>query len=127
VVGHPSGTVRAQLSACAANFIAIGGPEVDALVSSAPYFRKAAIPGALYGLAGDTPTICTDAVVMTSANESTKVVAAFAQAIAAKISDLRTKHPALASLTAEQMTGGSSPVPLHPAASQVFKDLGLSK
>jgi TRAP transporter TAXI family solute receptor len=127
VVGHPSGTVRAQLSACAANFISVGGPEVDALVSSAPYFKKAAIPGTLYGLAGDTPTIGTDAVVMTSANESTKVVAAFAQAIAAQINDLRTKHPALASLTAEQMTGGSSPVPLHPAASQVYRDLGLLK
>jgi TRAP transporter TAXI family solute receptor len=127
VVGHPSGTVRAQLSACAVNFVAVGGPEIDAFVSSAPYFKKAAIPGALYGLTGDTPTIGADAVVMTSANESSKVVAAFAQAIVAQISDLRTKHPGLASLTAEGMTGGSVPVPLHPAASQVYKDLGLLK
>jgi uncharacterized protein len=127
VVAYPSGTVRAQLSACAANFIAVSGPEVDALVSSAPYFKKAAIPGALYGLAGDTPTISTDAIVMTSANESPKVVAAFAQAMVAQINDFRTKQPALASLTAEQMTGGSISVPLHPAASQVYKDLGLLK
>src|SRR5215831_6063207 len=128
VVGHPSGTVRGQLSACSVNFVAVGGPEVDALVSSAPYFKKVAIPGALYGLAGDTPTIGTDAVVMTSANETTKVVAAFAQAMVAQISDFRTKHPALASLTVEQMTGGTgSSVPLHPAASQVYKDLGLLK
>ena len=128
VVGHPSGTVRGQLSACSVNFVAVGGPEVDALVSSAPYFRKVAISGALYGLAGDTPTIGTDAVVMTSAIETTKVVAAFAQAMAAQIGDFKTKQPALASLTAEQMTGGtSSSVPLHPAASQVYKDLGLLK
>ena len=127
VVGHPSGTVRGQLSACSVNFVVVGGPEVDALVSSAPYFKKVAIPGALYGLAGDTPTIGTDAVVMTSANETTKVVAAFAQAMVAQISDFRTKQPALASLTAEQMTGGNVSVPLHPAASQVYKDLGLLK
>jgi TRAP-type uncharacterized transport system substrate-binding protein len=47
--------------------------------------------------------------------------------MAAQIGDFKTKHSALASLTAEQMTGGSVPVPLHPAASQVYKDLGLLK
>ena len=125
VMGHPSGTVRKQLSACATNFVAVSGPEIDALVSSAPYLQKASIPGAFYGLATDTPTIGTNAIVMTSANESTKAVAAFAQAIVAQIGDLRTRHPALANLTVEAMTTGNFPVPLHPAASQVYKDLGL--
>ena len=127
VVGHPSDTVRTQLSACAANFVAVSGPEIDALVSSAPYLRKASIPGALYGLTADTPTIGTNAVVMTSESENAKAVAAFAQATIAQISNLRTKHPALANLTVEEMTGGSFPAPLHPAASQVYEDLGLLK
>jgi len=127
VMGHPAGTVKTQLSACATNFVAVNGPAIDALVSSAPYLQKGFIPGALYGLATDTPTIGTNAIVMTSANENTKAVAAFAQAAIAQISDLRTKHPRLAGLTLEGMTGGSSPVPLHPAASQVYKDLGLLK
>jgi TRAP-type uncharacterized transport system substrate-binding protein len=119
--------VRRQLSACATNFVAVSGPEIDALVSSAGYFQKGTISGALHGLAGDTPTISTNAIVMTSANENTKAVAAFAQATVAQISDLRAKHPALANLTVEEMTGGNIPIPLHPAASQVYKDLGLLK
>jgi TRAP transporter TAXI family solute receptor len=127
VVGHPSDTVRTQLSACAANFVAVSGPEIDALVSSAPYLRKASIPGALYGLTADTPTIGTNAVVMTSESENAKAVAALAQATIAQISDLRTKHPAIANLTVEEMTGGSFPAPLHPAASQVYEDLGFLK
>jgi uncharacterized protein len=127
VMGHPSGTVRKQLSACATSFVAVGGPEMDALLSSAPYLKKGSIPGELYGLAAETPTIGTDAIVMTSANENAKAVAAFAQAAVSQVSELRAKHPALANLTAEGMTGGSLPVPLHPAASEVYKDLGLLK
>jgi TRAP transporter TAXI family solute receptor len=127
VIGHPSDAVRKQLSACATNFVAVSGREIDALVSSTLSLQKGSIPGALYGLAADTPTIATKAIVMTSANEDTKAVAAFAQATIAQISDLRTKHPALAGLTVEEITGGSVPVPLHPAASQVYRELGLSR
>jgi TRAP transporter TAXI family solute receptor len=125
VIGHPSGTVRMQLAACATRFVTVSGPEMDALASSASYLQKASIPGGLYGLASDTPTIGVNAIVMTSASENTKAVAAFAQAIIAQIGDLRTKHPALANVTVEEMTGGNFPVPLHPAASLVYKDLGL--
>jgi TRAP transporter TAXI family solute receptor len=126
VIGHPSDAVRKQFSACATKFVAVNGREIDALVSSAPSLQKGSIPGALYGLDADTPTIATKAIVMTSANEDTKAVAAFAQAIIARISDLRTKHPALAGLTVDEMTGDGVPVPLHPAASQVYRELGLS-
>jgi TRAP transporter TAXI family solute receptor len=127
VVGHPSGTVQTQLAACATNFVTVSGPEIDALVSSAPYLSKGSIQGALYGLAGDTSTIGTNAVVMTSESENAAAVAAFAQATVARISDLRTKHPALANLTLEEMTGDEVPAPLHPAASQVYEELGLLK
>jgi TRAP transporter TAXI family solute receptor len=127
VIGHPSGSVRAQLTACATSLVAVNGLEIDALVSDAPYFKKGAIQGALYGLADDTPTIGTNALLMTSANENPKAVTAFAQTILAKISDFRGKHPVLASLNVDEMTGSSAPVPLHPAASQVYTDLGLSK
>ena len=125
VMGHPSGTVRKQLAACAINFVAVSGPEIDALVSSTPYLKKGVIPGTLYGLAADTPTIGTNAVVMTSAKENATNVAAFAQEMIAEVSDLRAKHPALANLTVDEMTDGSIPVPLHPAARKVYKDVGL--
>jgi TRAP transporter TAXI family solute receptor len=125
VIGHPSVTVRKQLAACATSFVAVNGPQIDALVSDAPYLRKSSIPGALYGLAGDTPTISTDATVMTSSNEKPETVAIFAQALVAGIGDLRTRHPALAGLAVQEMVGGGGPVPLHPAADKVYKEIGL--
>jgi uncharacterized protein len=127
VIGHPSGSVRAQLTACATSLIPVNGVEIDALVSDVPYLKKEIIPGALYGLAADTPTIGTNALLMTSANENSKAVAAFAQTIIARIGDFKGKHPVLASLTIDEMTGSSAPAPLHPAASQVYVDLGLSR
>jgi uncharacterized protein len=127
VMGHPSGAVQKQLSACATSFVPVIGPEIDSLVSSAPYFQKGFIPGAVYGLPTETPTIGTNAIVMTSASENAKAVAAFARAVASQIGDMRSKHPVLANLTVETMTGGGTSVPLHPAASQVYKDLGLLK
>ena len=127
VMGHPSGAVQKQLSACSTSFVPVTGPEMDSLVSSAPYFQKGFIPGAVYGLSAETPTIGTNAIVMTSASENAKAVAAFARAVASQIGDMRSKHPVLANLTVETMTGGGTSVPLHPAASQVYKDLGLLK
>jgi uncharacterized protein len=127
VMGHPSGAVKTQFASCPTNFVPVNGSEADALISSAPYFQKRTIPGALYGLAADTPTLGINAIVMTSANEGTKAVAAFAQAIIAHVDDLRTKHPALSRLTAEEMTSANISVPFHPAASQIYRDLGLVK
>ena len=127
VVGHPSGMVETQLGACATNFVAISGPEIDALVARAPYLKKGTIQGALYGRAGDTATIAISAAVMTTANENPKAVAALAQAIMADVSDLRTRNPVLANLTLEEITSDSVAIPLHPAAGQVYKEAGLLK
>ena len=125
VVGHPSGMVQTQLATCATDFVAVSGPEIDSLLAGAPYLRKGSIPGALYGRTDDTATIGTSAVVATTANEDPTAVAAFAQGVIAEVSDLRTKHPVLANLTLEEITGGSLPVPFHSAAGQVYKQVGL--
>lgn len=125
VAGHPSETVRMQLSACATELVPVSGPEIDALVLSAPYLRKGSVPGALYGLEADTPTIGTNAVVMTSEGEDPRIVASFAQVIVANIDKLRARNAALANLTVEDMTGGNVPAPFHPAASKVFEGLAV--
>ena len=57
------------------------------------------------------------------------MVASIAKAIMTHIAELKMEHPALADLDAEQMIARSlaSPVPLHPAAAEVYKELGLIK
>jgi TRAP transporter TAXI family solute receptor len=126
-VGHPSAAVRAQLAACPTSFVAVNGPGIDALLSGAPYFSKRDISGKLYGLTTDTPSFGSNAVLMTSAGLDGKAVAAFARGIIAHIDDLGTKHLVLANLTVGEMTGDNIPVPLHPAANQIYRALELLK
>ena len=126
-VGHPSAAVRAQLAACPTGFVAVKGPAIDALLSGAPYFSKRQISGKLYGLTTDTPSFGSNAVLMTSAGMDGKAVAAFAQGIIAHLDDLGAAHLVLANLTVGEMTGDNIPVPLHPAADQIYRALELLK
>jgi TRAP transporter TAXI family solute receptor len=127
VVGHPSAQVSALLARCAGNLVAINGPAIDSLVANAPYFREGRISGPLYGLTGDTPSFGVSAVLVTSAGMDERAVAAFAKAIIGQLATLKAKHAALTNLTVEEMVGGNFPAPLHPAASEVYKGLGLLK
>ena len=54
-----------------------------------------------------------------------KSVAAFARGMIARIDELGTKHPVLASLSIGEMTGNDipAPAPFHPAANQIYKAL----
>ncbi len=123
VVGHPSPAVRAQLAMCATNFVAISQPVIDALVSRARYLVKGNISGSIYGQTGETPTFGSDAVLVTSASADPKAVAALSQAIRTHVDDLRTNHPALATLTVKKMTADNTPAPHYRDASDVHKSL----
>jgi len=125
VVGHPSRTVSALLSRCSLNLVPVEGPAIDSLIASAPYLRKGRIRGDLYGAVGDTPSFGVSAVLMSTADMDDRVVVAFARALVTQIEALKTKQPVLADLTIQDMISGSLPAPLHPAAAQVYKSLGL--
>ena len=127
VVGHPSKRVSALLARCAADLVAVEGPAVDFLVAGAPYLKKGQIPGPLYGLTTDTPSFGVSAVLMTNADADDRVVAAFARALVTQVEALKTKHPALANLTIQDMISGGLPAPLHRAAAKVYRELGLMK
>ena len=127
VAGHPSAQARDLLTRCAVGFIAVDGPAVDTLVAGAPYLKMGQIPGALYGLATDTPSFGVSAVLMTRAETDDRTIAAFARALVTQADALRAKNPSLANLTVREMISGSLPAPLHPAALQIYRELGLLK
>ena len=126
IVGHPSPSVAQQLTACPSNFVAIDGAFADKVLLTHPFFVRGSIPTQLYGISQDIPTVGSRATLVTSAAMDARIVAAIAKTILAHVSELRTLHPALARLTAERMVQ-PLPAPLHPAAAQVYKDLGLLK
>jgi uncharacterized protein len=126
IVGHPSPLVSRQLTACPSNLVAVEGPAVDRLLQTHPLYVRGSIPAQLYGISHDIPTFGIRAVLVTSAAMDARVIAALAKTILTHVSELRTLQPALARLTPEKMVQ-TPPVPLHPAAAQVYKELGLLK
>jgi len=127
VLGHPSDKVRALLAGCPLDLVALDGPAVDSLVIGTPYLRKRPIPARFYGLAADVPSFGASAVLVTTASMDSRVVADFASTLGAQIETLRNKSPVLADLTAQDIVTDKVPAPLHPAALEVYRKLGLLK
>jgi len=127
IIGHPSPFVSSQLAACPSNFVAVAGPAVDKLLRAYPFYAPYFIPTEDYGITNKIPSVGSRATLVTSASTEPRVVAAIAKAIMTHLTDLRAAHPALAHLKAEEMIGQSLTAPLHPAAEQVFRTLGLIK
>jgi TRAP transporter TAXI family solute receptor len=126
IVGHPSPTASRQLTACPSNFVAVEGPIADRVLQTHPFFVRGSIPAQFYGMSHDISTVGTQATLVTSAAMDARVIAAIAKAILTHVSDLRALHPVLARLEAETMVQPQW-APLHPAAAQVYKELGLLK
>jgi uncharacterized protein len=125
IVGHPSPLVIAQRASCRVNFVAINGPAIDKLLRDHSYYQRGAIPAETYGLAADVPTFGSLATLVTSVSVDPHVVAVIAKAVLGNVAELRTLHPALARLKAEDMVSDGLTAPLHPAAAQVYKELRL--
>jgi hypothetical protein len=123
---QPSPAVRAQLSACATRLIEVSGPAVEALLVSSPFYRRASIPAAVYGLATDVSTFGVASDLVTSLRTEPRVVAAIARAIAENAAGLATQSPALAQLDPGVLTEGLT-LPLHPAAADRYRALGLMR
>ena len=127
IIGHPSPFVSKQLAACPSNFVAVSGPAVDKLLRANPFYTRDHIPTEFYGMTNRIPSFGSRATLVTSASAAPRIVAAIATAIMAHVADLQAAHPALAHLKAKEMVVQSLSVPLHPAAEQVYRNLGLIK
>jgi uncharacterized protein len=127
VLGHPSERIRAMLSGCALNLVAVDGPAIDAFVAARPYFTKGRITGGLYGSSADVPSFGVTAILMTTATMDSRVVSEFAKSLATQIETLKRENPVLENLTGQTIAAEQLPAPLHPAAAQVYADVGLRK
>jgi uncharacterized protein len=127
IVGHPSALVSRQVAACPTNLVSIAGPTIDKLVDDFPFYARDFIPTELYGIPDKIPSFGSRATLVTSASAEPRVVAAIARTMVTHVAELRAAHPALGNLTAEEMATQSLTAPLHPAAAEVYKDLGLIK
>ncbi len=127
VLGHPSGKIRDLLAGCALNLVPVDGPAIDSLVAAAPYLKKGPIPANAYGLAADVPSFGVSAILMTTADMDARAVSDFASSLGSEIKALQDKSPVLENLTAQDIVTEALPAPLHPAALEAYRKLGLLK
>src|SRR5262249_33640815 len=127
VIGHPSELVSKWLSACPSNLATFREAIVDKIISKYPFYTRGFIPTELYHVPDKILTYGPSATLVTSASNDSRMVAAIAKSIIMHVAQLKTIHPVLAGLGAEQMVARTlrAPAPLHPAAAAVYKELGL--
>jgi TRAP-type uncharacterized transport system substrate-binding protein len=64
---------------------------------------------------------------MTTADTDARAVSDFASSLGTEIKALQKKNPVLENLTAQDIVTEALPAPLHPAALEVYRRLGLLK
>lgn len=129
-VGHPNTSVYdATFGPRRIKLLPIDDRIADLAISRNPWLNTTAIPVAYYQRLENTEPVATlgvKAILFTSAAMPDHQVAALLEALLADFSRFQRQHPAFAELTAGDLVKGAS-VPLHPAASVVYKEKGMLK
>ncbi len=127
VVGHPNGSIKEAATTCNSHVVPVSGPKVETFMKKFPFYPEAVIPGGMYkGTDKDVQTFGPRATLLTSANLPDETAYQITKAVFANLEEFKKLHPALASLTPQEMLEGNS-VPYHPGAVKYFKEAGLMK
>ena len=126
VAGHPSGSIKEATTSCETVIVPVEGPQVDALLADAPYYRKATIPGGMYqGTPDDVTTFGVAATFVSSTNTSPDVVYQIVKSVFNNFDDFKKLHQAFSHLKKEDMVSQGLSAPLHEGAERYFKEAGL--
>jgi uncharacterized protein len=124
--GHPNGLTQEATTGCPARLVRVAGPSIDRLLATHPYYTTSVIPGGMYaGNPNDVATIGTQAVLVTSSNQSDELAYGVVKAVFENFADFRRLHPALATLTRQGMVPGEAVMPIHPGALRYYREAGL--
>jgi hypothetical protein len=128
-LGHPNDTLTEAVSGPRkVRFIPITGLGIDSLISDRAYYIKTTIPvEKFYRGAEGSDRVDTFGVIATM-NASSRVPDAVVYVIAKELFDnldrFKTRHPAFAELSKQDMVRGLS-APIHPGAVKYFREKGL--
>jgi len=127
-VGHPSANIQDPTTSCGAKLVSITGPAVDKLIKDKPYYAKAVIPGGLYPNNPDpTTTYGVLATVVASTKAPADTVYQVVKAVFDNFDEFKKLHPALASLTPQNMVKDGLSAPLHEGALRYYREKGWVK
>ncbi|WP_110687324.1 TAXI family TRAP transporter solute-binding subunit [Salinicola aestuarinus] len=124
VVGHPSKAIDQATRRCEAHLVDVDGEAVTQLLSKAPYYDTAVVPGGLYaGNPTDTQTFGVRATLVTRADADENQIYDLVSAVFDNWEVFRGSHPALQNLTPEIMIDSARTAPLHAGARRYYQSL----
>jgi uncharacterized protein len=124
-VGHPSANIQDPTTACGARLIPMTGPAVDKLLADKPFYTRATIPAGLYpNNPQATQTYGVIATVVASSKTPADVVYTMVKQVFDNFNEFKGLHPALASLTPENMVKVGLSAPLHEGAARFYREKG---
>ena len=127
VAGHPNAIFQEAATSCASNIASVTGAGIDKLVKDNPFYAKASVPGKMYkGTDNAQATFGVLATIVASADMPEQTAYVITKAVFDNLEDFKKLHPAVASITKEQMLEGNT-VPFHPGAVKYFKEKGMMK
>ncbi|HSR55097.1 MAG TPA: TAXI family TRAP transporter solute-binding subunit [Alphaproteobacteria bacterium] len=126
VVGHPNGSIQEATTACDTVLVPVTGPAIDKLVSDAPYYAKATIPGGMYkGNPEGVETFGVKATFVSSTRTSADVVYQVVKAVFDDFAAFKKLHPAFGHLDPKRLVKDGNSAPLHEGAERYFKEKGM--
>lgn len=125
VVGHPNGSILEAVHTCDARLLPITGPKIDAMMEKFPFYTSVTIPGGMYkGMDEDVPTFGPKATLLTNSKLPDEIAYEITRTIFSNLEEFKKLHPALATLTKENMLEGNT-APHHPGALKYYREAGL--
>ncbi len=125
-VGHPSASIKEATTSCDGVLIPVVHPNIEALIASEKFYRKAVIPGGLYrGNEEDIETFDVLATVVASTALRPEVVYTIVKSVFGDFDAFRALHPAFADLEKTNMITDGLSAPLHEGARRYYEEAGL--
>jgi uncharacterized protein len=125
-VGHPSASIKEATTSCDGVLIPVKHPNIDALIESEKFYRKAVIPGGLYrGNEADVATFDVLATVVASTALPPEIAYIIVKSVFDNLDEFRELHPAFAGLEKAHMATDGLSAPLHEGARRYFEEAGL--
>ena len=122
---HPSGLVAAAAEGCLARLIPVEGEVVDDLLARVPFFARARIAGGLYrGNPEQVGSFGVRATLVAAADQPADLVYQVVRDVFERLDELKSQHPALASLVAESMIESGNSAPFHDGALRYYRERG---
>ena len=124
-VGHPNRSVAQAIKLCRATIVEVSDKEIDALVSSNPYYAYTQISADIYpGVDRPVKTFGTLATVMSSSDVDEELVYGIVKTVFENFDRFKRMHRVFQDLKPERMITEGLAAPLHKGAERYYREKG---